>query len=576
MELRPYQEEGIQALVDGWDNGGQRLAVVVPTGAGKTVMFAHLIYRMRRERGIARTLVIAHREELLEQAADKIRRIAPHLKIGIVKGSRNEHKDAHVVIASIQTLAWRAPCVNPKVDQYGRKAGRCGQCTRCSTLPRAKQISGIGMVVVDEAHHAGSPSYRSVLRYYGGYDGVPVAGFTATMTRVKGGLADVWEDVVYTREISEMINDGYLVKPHGKQVVIEGMDLGKAKKQGGDFTEKSLAELMLDSDAMSDIAKAYVEYASDRPGIVFSPTVEVAQEMTDAFNGVGIPTVTVWGAMASDLRKKALADFKSGSVQVLSNVMVLTEGFDEPKASCLVVARPTMNPGLYVQMAGRVLRLSPETGKTDALILDVTGVASRHKLVSIVDLTGKDKKNKVTLDHDGAEEEEETPEPEVLTGVGQEVNKELLQVGGWRDIDLMASPTRWVRSPMGYRFAAVNRRAYFTVPSLQHDMYHLRVIIDGVAQTPPGDPAAPLKRAMQEIDRIALVQGGDWDNKGAPWRYRRASEKQVTFAKRLGISVPEGAKGGDVSDAIDAYKIGKFVDATVTRHEKKLKEIRGE
>lgn len=580
MELRPYQHEAIRALEQGWDNGGQRLAVVLPTGAGKTVVFSHLIAQMRK-RQVPKTLVIAHREELLEQAADKIRKVAPHLRIGIVKGGRNEHVNAHVVIASIQTLAWRASCINVKTTKDGKPAGRCGQCTRCTTLPRAKQIKGIGMIVVDEAHHAAAPTYKRVIRYYRGYEpkaqgGIPVAGFTATMSRDKGGLADVWEDVVYRREISEMIADGYLVKPHGKQVVVEGMDLNKAKKSGGDFTGKSLAELMLHADAMTDIAKAYVEYASDRPGIVFSPTVEVAQEMTQAFNDVGIPTTTVWGDMGDDERKKALADFKNGTVQVLSNVMVLTEGFDEPKASCLVVARPTMNPGLYVQMAGRVLRPSPETAKKDALILDVTGVASRHKLASIVDLTGKDKKNKVTLSHDLDEEEEEEtiPEPEALTDTGRLMDKELLEIGGWRDIDLMVSNTRWTRSKEGYRFAAVNGRAYFVVPSIQHGMYHLRVVIDGITQTPPQDPAAPLNEAMQQIEKIAEHQAGEWDNKDAPWRRRKASEKQVNFARRLGITVPDGATGGEVSDLIDGHKLGKFVDAAVARHEHVLKELR--
>src|SRR5690606_36819040 len=307
-------------------------------------------------------------------------------------------------------------------------------------------------LVVHNCHHAASLSYRRVLRHFGAWSGVPVAGFTATMTRQQGGLDKVWHDVAYRREIAEMIRDGYLVAPKGKQVVVKDMDLSKAKVTAGDFTTKSLSDLMLDSSAMTDIASAYKEHASDRPGIVFCPTVAVAHEMAEAFKAEGITAATVWGAMTNDERRHTLSRFSSGEVQVLVNCMVLTEGFDEPKASCLVVARPTKNHGLYIQMVGRVLRLSPETGKTDALILDVTGATTRHKLVSVSDLTGKKKGVKGTK-HGEADDEPDGTEIKPETEAGVQMEKELLAIGGWRDVDLMSasSGARWLRSPKGYR-----------------------------------------------------------------------------------------------------------------------------
>lgn len=577
--LRPYQEAANEALLTGWEDGGQRLAVVLPTGAGKTVVFADLIRRLRRERKVARVLVLAHREELLEQAADKIKRVVPHLRVGIVKGSRNEHENAHVVVASVQTLAWRRACRNQKTDDRGNKLGRCGECSRCSILPRAEQIKGVQAIVVDEAHHAAAPSYKRVLRHYGGFDegGIIVAGFTATMTTEKGSLAKVWEQVVYRRDISEMIRDGFLVKPTAKQVVVEGMDLDQAKKTAGDFTAKSLAQLMMDSNAMTDIAKAYVEFASTRPGIVFCPTVEVAHAMSEALNDVGIPAATVWGDMADEQRKQVLADLKSGKVQVVVNCMVLTEGFDEPKVSCLVVARPTMNPGLYIQMAGRVLRPAPEDGKTDALILDVTGVTTRHKLASIVNLTGKAKtrRNGFTEDEDDAEETEPviTAEP----GLGMEMQKDLLVVGGWKDIDLFAesSPVRWVTSKKGYPFVVASERAYFLVPAVEEGKYHARVIIKGVASKPPKDPAHPLATARKKLEEIAEHQAGTWDTKDAPWRKRKASDKQIQLANKFGITPEPDVRAGALSDMIDARKLSRFVDAEVSRHEEILARLRG-
>lgn len=580
FELREYQSAAIDALLGGWDNGGQRLAVVLPTGAGKTVVFSHLIRELRRTRRIARVLVLAHREELLEQAADKIRKVSPHLRVGIVKGGRNEHDNAHVVVASVQTMSYRRPCRNQQVDEDGNPMGRCNQCSRCSVLPRAEQIKGIQAIIVDEAHHAAAPSYKRVLRHYGGFDegGIPVAGFTATMTRDKGGLAKVWEDVVYTRDIADMISDGFLVKPHAKQVVVPGMDLDQAKKTAGDFTAKSLAQLMLDADAMGEIAKAYQEYASDRPGIVFCPTVEVAHAMTTSFNDTGIPAATVWGDMPDEERREVLRKLNLGLIQVVVNCMVLTEGFDEPKVSCLVVARPTMNPGLYIQMAGRVLRPAPEAGKTDALILDVTGVTTRHRLASIVDLTGKAKKTKNTYMEEDEEEEETEVKVTAETEVGMEIQKELLVVGGWKDIDLFAamSDVRWVFSKKGYPFIVSGGRAYFLVPGVTEGTYHARVIIDGVASKPPKDPAVtPLNVARDELERIAKAKAGDWDNKDAPWRKRKPSEKQAGLAKKFGIEVTPDMKAGQVSDAIDARKLSRFVDAEVDRHTDALAKLRG-
>src|SRR5436190_21331894 len=165
LPLRDYQRAAIDALHAGWQAGGTRLAVLLPTGAGKTVVFSHLAAE-QHARGI-RTLVLAHRDELIQQAAGKIRAVAPHLRVGVVKAERDEHRDVDVVVASIQTLA-------------GTK--------------RREAIRDIGLVVVDEAHHAAAPTYMETLQHFGCFDRTPAAGFTATMKRENGGLAEVWEE----------------------------------------------------------------------------------------------------------------------------------------------------------------------------------------------------------------------------------------------------------------------------------------------------------------------------------------------------------------------------------------------
>lgn len=207
------------------------------------------------------------------------------------------------------------------------------------------------------------------------------------MTRQNGGLAEVWEEVVFTLDILDMIRGGYLVDVRGKRVIVEGLNLDKVKTRNGDLADGQLGQALDDSGAADIVAEAYKEFAADRAGVVFTPTVATAQSMADSLNDIGITATTIWGDMPREARQTALKWYENGDVQVLTNCMVLTEGFDAPHTSCAVIARPTKSPGLYCQMAGRALRL--HAGKKDALLLDVMGASTRHRLASIVDLTGR-------------------------------------------------------------------------------------------------------------------------------------------------------------------------------------------
>ncbi len=407
---RPYQRKAIDALRAGWATGTNRLAVVLPTGAGKTVVFANLISECLPEMHGQRVLVIAHREELIEQAAAKVRAVRPDLRVGIVKAERDEHQDTDVIVASIQTLAVRR---------------------------RREAIHNIGLLIVDECHHAAAPTYITVLQHFGAWRGVPAAGFTATLTRAGGGLADVWQDVVFSLDILEMIRDGYLVDVRGKRVVVEGLNLDKVKTRAGDLQDSQLGQALDDSGAADVVADAYRQFAADRPGVVFTPTVATAQSMADALNDAGIAAATVWGDMPRDARATALEWYRTGKVQVLTNCMVLTEGFDAPWTSCAVIARPTKSPGLYCQMAGRALRLWE--GKKDALLLDVMGASTRHKLASIVDLTSR------TLT--AAEDTQSLTE-----AAAAEEQAARAALGGvkWEDFELFqSSPVRWLQTSRG-------------------------------------------------------------------------------------------------------------------------------
>lgn len=237
LPLRPYQRQAIDAVYNAINNGCTRPAVLLPTGSGKTVIFSHLGAE-QHDLGV-RTLVIAHTGELIKQAANKMRAVAPHLNVGVVKAERDEHQDADVIVASVQTLA---------VEK------------------RRAAITDVGMVVVDEAHHAAAPTYMEVLDHFGCLDtrSTPCVGFTATMHRENGGLAEVWQDIVYKRDILEMIADRYLVNVRGKAVQVAGLDLDKVKTRHGDLQDGQLAQALDESNAAAVVADAYLESASDR------------------------------------------------------------------------------------------------------------------------------------------------------------------------------------------------------------------------------------------------------------------------------------------------------------------------
>lgn len=359
--LRPYQREAIDALYAQWGQGGRsRLAVLLPTGMGKTVILANLIKRERERSPGKKVVILSHRDELVTQAKEKVEDWNPGLNVGIVKANRNEI-DADVISASVQTLR---------------------------SEKRRKAIENVGLIIIDECHHAVASSYMETVKFYGGFDGrCRVAGFTATLERNDDlGLGDIWEEVVYRKDIAYAIDNKFLVQPRTEKVRLQKLDLSSvAKVIGGDYSATDLGKAMHDAGAPKALAEAYIEHAGARQGVVFCPTVSLAREVCEAFNSAGIVAEVISGETPSGEREEIYAATRRGDVQVLVNVMVLTEGFDMPQLEVCVVARPTESRALYIQMVGRVLRLHP--GKHEALVLDVVGASVGMDLKSAADLS---------------------------------------------------------------------------------------------------------------------------------------------------------------------------------------------
>jgi superfamily II DNA or RNA helicase len=365
IKLRDYQRDAVAAAHRAHGDGVRRPAEVLATGAGKSIILAEVARTSRHGVGGGkRVVVLAHREELVEQNAQKVRDVAPDLRVGIVKAGANQ-VNAHVISASVQTLA--------------------------SPMRRA-QLRDVGLVIVDEAHHAPAKSYVDVLQHFGCMSGDGAAralGFTATMSRGDDkALGDIWQEIVYVKDTAELISEGFLVRPVGVRVRVDDLHLGKVRKVAGDYSTKGLGDAIEDSMAPKKIVEAMREHAADRQTLLFAPLVHTAEVIRDALREGGFTAELVHGGTHPEERRRLLQGYREGSVQVLCNAMVFTEGTDLPMTGCVVIARPTMNPGLFVQMVGRGLRLWP--GKTDCIVLDVVGATNRHRLAAPVELFGED------------------------------------------------------------------------------------------------------------------------------------------------------------------------------------------
>lgn len=543
LKLRDYQSDAIMAVRRAWAGGMKRPAIVLPTGAGKTVVFAHLAAEMR-SRGV-RTLILAHRDELIEQAAAKVRAVAPDLRVGIVKGPRREIRGRDVVVASVQSLA---------------------RASRRAELAAA----GLRLVVVDECHHAVANTYVAVLEAMGCFEDDPMAGaysvgVTATMGRSdRVALGRVWQDVVYRRDIRDMIMEGHLVNAKGVRIRVDGLDLSAVRRRAGDFADQALAEAMHASLAPAAIARAYVEHAADRQGVLFAPGVAMAYEMADALRAEGIEAAGIDGAMPMTERRLVLKRYAAGDVQVVCNAMVLTEGWDAPWCSAAVIARPTSSAALYVQMCGRVLR--PHPGKRDALIIDVVGVTGRHRLASLADLGGADRVEKLDDDLAQYELDEEIDLLSLLDGEGSgrglpdepgadgPLVSEVVELFG-------RSRQAWLRTPRGVWFLQGEDHLVFLAPCPdggpgRYAVARCPVRVSGGEYLHRDlDLDMAMSWGEQVADAALLIR------KSASWRKREPSAGQLGMAVQMGVPLIPGMTRGELSDEISLAVASQRIDA---------------
>ena len=344
LPLRPYQEAAITQL---YDTDVLKPLIVHPTGSGKTVTFTtFLTQRMQTGRG----LVLCHRDELINQTVNKIHAIEPRTPVGVVKAERNE-MDASIIVASVPTIQ-----------------------RRLASVP-----DDVSTVIVDEAHHANAKSWKKIIDTF---DDRLIVGFTATPERGDGKpLSDVWDKIIHRVSLVELIMNGYLCDARG-QLVGLGFDTEGIRTSYGDYVATELAGRM--ESELDKVADGYVEYAADRKGIIYTVSVDHAHQLAGLLRDRGIAAEALDGTMPIEDRRRILADLARGTVQVVTNCAVLTEGFDEPSVSAIGIARPTRSRPLYQQMIGRGLRTFP--GKDHCLVLDFVGASIDHSLITLSSL----------------------------------------------------------------------------------------------------------------------------------------------------------------------------------------------
>jgi len=350
--LRPYQSEAVAGIRNALEANRSTL-IVLPTGAGKTRVFSEVIHEWP-----GRVLVLAHRDELLQQAKDRIAERTGEA-VGLEQAAFFSGGQ-RVVVGSVQTMSQEH-----RLERW--------------------RPSDFGLLVVDEAHHAPAKSYRKVLDYFAE---AKVLGVTATPDRAdEKAMGAVFESVAYCYEIEDAIRDHYLVPITVRSVFIDAINLTACRTVAGDLNQGDLDAAMAVEEALHGVVDATLRESGERKTLVFTTSVENSKRIAEIFNRYRAGSArSIDGKTPLDVRRGMLAAYRRHEYQYLVNCSIATEGFDCPEIGCVAMARPTKSRSLFAQMVGRGLR--PAADKDDCLVLEFTGNSGKHRLASSVDILG--------------------------------------------------------------------------------------------------------------------------------------------------------------------------------------------
>lgn len=525
LALRSYQADTLHKTQEAIAAGQRRLLWVWATGLGKTCGFVALAERLGM-----RTLIIAHRDELIQQAAAKVRLWWPDADLGIVKAERRDYGAQDVIVASVQSLS----------------------------PARLALMRNFGLVVVDEVQHIRAPSYGRVISTLraGEADGPLLLGVTATPTRGDGlGLDAYFDGVVAEYGLLWGIRSGYLVDVRAIEVKMANLHLENVKIRQGDYAEGELGAAMTAANAPWWIVKAWKTHSPGRKTLVFMPTVANAEAVAAEFMAAGIRAASVSGAMNIDERRRVLRAFSEGRIQVLSNCMVATEGYDEPSIETVILGRPTKSIGLLTQMTGRGTRLFP--GKSELLVLDVRGASEDLTLCSVASLAGvsrKAMKGRTLTEAVDAKEAEDAAaaaklDVRALTAVLRP-DADLVS----REVELFKQVAKqgrvaWGRMRRGFAASAGEQSVILEGDG---DSWSV-LLVDSEGQRKVLMSGVPLALAQGIAeDHVRANAPAQFSDRRAGWRRKPPSEKMLAAAAKWRIAVDPAWSAGEVSEAIQA------------------------
>lgn len=507
IEIRPYQRLAIDSFRQ---SPLQRKLLVMSTGLGKTLTGLLLAKEMN-----TKTLWLAHTQELVDQPYRAAQTAWPEAQRGIVRAEHNQYM-RDLVFASIQSAQ------QPK---------------------RIEQLAGagFGLIVIDEAHHALSPGYKALLGALGCFSagGPQLLGLTATPERTDNApLEEVFEAVVFQMGITSAIEQGYLVPP----VVVTrpiNVDLDSITISRGDYGQKQLDIALMKAGIVQEICNGYEQHCIGRKTIAFVISVDQAEQVASELRRRGYRFMAVSGETEKEERKRILQRLKSGDLDGVVNCMVLTEGFDEPSVSAIILGRPTQSKPLTIQKVGRGLRLFP--GKTDCLVVDMVGISKRHSMVQAAVLFG-------------AEQEEKPPPREGFNPITQpedywreRMRTQIEGVGG-----APRSALRWVPGDAGAWLLDAGVYGAVRMLPASSDMWN----VDAVGITIGAHKRLQLSDSVVSMDTaqaiaedyVRRVNAVNKAASDAAWRNRMASDAEIKKLRLAGKEVSRGLKKGTAAD----------------------------
>ncbi len=540
ITLRQYQQDCLDAILKARKERVLRQLVSLPTGSGKTEIFAQLPATLNKYGG--KMLVLAHREELLEQARDKISRANPGVRVEIEQAARVASGNADIVVASVPSIG-RGWGENKRINKFAP--------------------TDYNAIICDEAHHAVAETYKNVFRYFGvGQEGHPfLIGFTATPKRGDGkGLEECFDQIVFHRDIKAMVKEGWLCPINGYRIRSQ-TDLSQVKRHMGDFAIGDLGDRVNNAPRNALVVKSFLDLTPKQRALVFSVDVAHSHALTELFQEAGVKAGCIVGEMSKKDRANVLDAYRAGDLQVLVNCMVLTEGFDQPDIESIVLGRPTTSSLLYTQMVGRGTRPSIETGKTDLTVIDIADNCTRHSLMSLPSLFGLPP----AMNLDGEDviktEDEVEKRGQLLQGVNLDTIKDVQQLKFLLSkVDLLGDITTpkevkdfsklsWLGMPDGS----------FRI-SVKDNLFSIKEDLLGSYDVSKNGQSITLKRyslqgAFDYADFYISQNHKDatYLFRDASWRKDGATDKQIEVLRQFNIPHKDDLTKGEASTRISKY-----------------------